>query len=413
MQLLESRADQATGGLDRAEHYRRQLETVVNNATLALFIMDERQHCTYLNPAAEHLTGFTLADVQGRPLHDFIHHTRPDGTPYPIEECPLDSAFPRNVRTQGEEVFVHRDGHFYPVAFTASPVPGEGRPVGTVLEVRDISGEKYALERERLLRELEAHAEDAERARRQAERANQVKSEFLAMMSHELRTPLNAMIGYTGLLLDGIPEALPEAARQKVERIEASAQHLRGMIEEILTFSRLEAGESRVERESVAPGALVAGVKALLEPLAGTKGLGLECSVPADLPRLESDPRRIRQILINLVGNAIKFTDAGEIRLEVAVHGDEIYFRVRDTGPGISPEQMERIFDPFWQAEGGLTRRTDGTGLGLSVAQKLANLLGGELSVSSEIGVGTSFTLRLPYAVERPPQCAGQPRAEV
>lgn len=400
MSPLEPRADNIATGPDRAEHYRRQLATIVNNATLALFIMDEQQHCTYLNPAAEQLTGFTLAEVQGRPLHDFVHHTRPDGTPYPIEECPVDNAFPQNVREQGEEVFIHKEGHFYPVAFTASPILDGGRPVGTILEVRDISDEKYALEREHLLRELEAYAEDAERARRQAERANQVKSEFLAMISHELRTPLNAMIGYTGLLLEGIPEPLTEAARRKVERIEASAQHLRGMIEEILTFSRLEAGESRVDWEEVAPAALLAEVEGLLEPLAAARGLALECRVPARLPSLESDPRRLRQILINLVGNAIKFTNEGGIRLEVEALGDELVFLVTDTGPGIDPGQLARVFDPFWQAEGGLTRRTSGTGLGLSVARRLTELLGGELAVASTVGRGSTFIVRLPL---RPP----------
>ncbi|HEX2077950.1 MAG TPA: PAS domain S-box protein [Longimicrobium sp.] len=124
-----------------ADHYRRQLETVAENATLALFIMDEHQQCTYMNPAAERLTGYRLQELQGKALHYYVHHTRPDGTPYPLEECPIDQAFPQNMREQGEEVFVHRDGHFYPVAFTASPILDGGRTVGTIIEVRDITEE--------------------------------------------------------------------------------------------------------------------------------------------------------------------------------------------------------------------------------------------------------------------------------
>jgi PAS domain S-box-containing protein len=145
----------------RAEDYRRQLEAVCNNATVALFFMDEHQHCTYMNPAAERLTGYSLAEVRGKPLHNFVHHTKPDGTPYPLEECPIDRALPENNQEQGEEIFVHKDGRFYPVAFTASPIRENGRPVGTIIEVRDTTREKQtSAERERLLdREREAREE--------------------------------------------------------------------------------------------------------------------------------------------------------------------------------------------------------------------------------------------------------------
>jgi PAS domain S-box-containing protein len=134
--------------------YRRQLETVAENATLALFIMDEQQRCTYMNPAAERLTGFRLEELQGQALHYHVHHTRPDGTPYPLEECPIDRAFPQNMRESGEEVFVRPDGTFYPVAFTASPIVEDGRPVGTIIEVRDVTEEKRVEHRQAFLAEL-------------------------------------------------------------------------------------------------------------------------------------------------------------------------------------------------------------------------------------------------------------------
>ncbi|BAU15178.1 PAS/PAC sensor hybrid histidine kinase [Leptolyngbya sp. NIES-3755] len=174
--------------LTDAQYYKQYLETVCNNATLALFVMDEYQQCVYMNPAAERLTGYTLAELEGRALHDVIHHTRPDGTPYPLCECPIDQVFPQNNQEQGEEVFVHRDGHFYPVAYTASPIREEGRTIGTVIEVRDITQEKLAqqaqkeaTERERLLRQ------EAETAKERAETLLRSITDAFAVLDHDWR----------------------------------------------------------------------------------------------------------------------------------------------------------------------------------------------------------------------------------
>ena len=248
-----------------------------------------------------------------------------------------------------------------------------------------------------------ARLHEAERrARGEAEAANQAKSDFLAIMSHELRTPLTAVVGYTELLADEVVGPVNETQRDHLARVRASSEHLLMLIEDILSFARIEAGREQVRIEDFGLAALLEQAAVIVRPLAEKKGLGFKLAGHDSRAVMRSDPQKVRQIIINLLANAVKFTTTGGVRLEARVRGDRVEFEVADTGPGIALEHLERVFDAFWQVDQRITRKTGGTGLGLSVARQLARLLGGDVSVRSVIGEGSVFTIDLPLAAPSP-----------
>lgn len=226
--------------------------------------------------------------------------------------------------------------------------------------------------------------------------ANQAKADFLAVMSHELRTPLNAIIGFSDLLLMGVPTSLPEQSVHHVERIRLAAGHLLQMVEEVLSYARMEAGTDAVNAVPTHLGRLVRDSVEVLPSLVRDRDVSIHVDVPTAGPELMTDPDKVRQVITNLVSNAVKFTERGGVRVWLDPAADHVDVVVRDTGIGISSKEQEHIFEPFWQAEGGTTRRYGGTGLGLGVARRLARLLGGELMVDSVPGEGSTFRLRLP-----------------
>jgi signal transduction histidine kinase len=289
------------------------------------------------------------------------------------------------------------------------PLLGPERAIGVLVIRRKVPGEfpgstidllqtfaaqsVLAIQNARLFHEIEEKSQ-------QLELASRHKSQFLANMSHELRTPLNAILGYSELVLDDIYGAVPEKARAALERVQSNGKHLLGLINDVLDLAKIEAGKLTLSLADYAMDEVVASVVAAVEALAAEKHLALTVDVPSDLPIGHGDEQRIRQVLLNLVSNAIKFTDAGEVTITARVGDGAFQVAVSDTGPGISAEDQAKLFQEFQQADSSSTRTKGGTGLGLAISRRFIDLHGGRIRVESAPGHGSTFTFELPITVE-------------
>jgi signal transduction histidine kinase len=230
--------------------------------------------------------------------------------------------------------------------------------------------------------------------------ASRHKSQFLANMSHELRTPLNAILGFGELMLDGVYGEVPDKMRGPLERVQSNGRHLLGLINDVLDLSKIEAGQFNLSLGDYSVDELVRGVYGAVEPLAAEKKLSLSTRVPAGLPTARGDERRLAQALLNLVGNAIKFTDRGEVAIEVSADKDIYTFSVRDTGPGIAEADQAKIFDEFQQLDSSITKAKSGSGLGLAIARRIVEMHGGRIWVDSSVGRGATFSFTAPARLE-------------
>jgi signal transduction histidine kinase len=246
----------------------------------------------------------------------------------------------------------------------------------------------------RLFREIENKS-------RELAEASQHKSKFLANMRHELRTPLNAILGYTELMTDGAYGEPSEKMMGVLKRLEANGRHLLGLINDVLDLSKIEAGQLVLELSDYSIQDIAQTVRSTLEPLAADKKLAFKLDLSPELPSGHGDGRRLTQVLINLVGNAIKFTDAGEVVIKAEANNGSFHVSVRDTGPGISAADQAKLFQEFQQADNAITRKKGGTGLGLAISKRIIEMHGGKIWVESQLGQGSTFTFTLPVMVER------------
>ncbi|GAA0133587.1 hypothetical protein YSY43_04270 [Paenibacillus sp. YSY-4.3] len=356
---------------------------ILGSVSEGIYGLDENGRTVFINKAAATMLGYEQRDFIGKPNHSLIHHTTSEGTDYPAELCPIYQTLQDGIsRAVKEDVLWRRDGSSFLVEYTVNPMIERGQIVGSVVVFQDITGEREIL-----------------RAKESAERTALAKSEFLATMSHEIRTPMNGVIGMTDLLLE---TELNEEQRYFADIISSSSHALLAILDDVLDFSKIEAGKMALEYEIFDLNACVLSAIELFLPSADKKGIQLAYDIASDVPEhIVSDPVRLRQILVNLIGNALKFTEQGEITIWIVRKEAQtpstvlLEVSVTDTGIGIPEDQQHKLFQSFTQVHPVINRKYGGTGLGLAICKKMVELMGGSITVESKEGHGSTFRFTL------------------
>jgi len=389
---------------EQALHDQYQLmQGIADNATAALCMTDAAGRCTYINPAAQELLGYSFLQLRGRALHDVLHTEHDAGEP----PCPLGSGAPHRALRAHADTIRRADGMSIPVLCAMTPIRRDGESVGSVVELRDISAERRAAQ------DREALLAVTEQARVNAEAASQAKDEFLAILSHELRSPLQAMVGWLAALRMH-PDDSATIGRA-VEALDRSLRLQGDLVNDLLDVSRIISGKLTLERTWVDLALIAAAGTDLARPAAAAKSLDLHFVPPVDAVPLLGDPGRLQQMIGNLLSNAIKFTPAGgRVDVRVGAAGDIAQVTVTDTGEGIAADVLPHIFERFRQADSRSTRAHGGLGLGLAIVRHLAEAHGGTVDATSPgLAGGSCFRIELPLAAGARPEAPSSGDASV
>jgi PAS domain S-box-containing protein len=364
--------------VEQIEKLSLQHALILNSVSEGIFGIDRQGKTMFINPPGLDAIGYTTEEIIGVLHHNLTHHTKTDGSDYPVEGPVHRTLNDGQSRSVTEEVFWRKDGSSFLVNYRVNPIYDNGETIGAVVVFTDTTNEREIIS-----------------AKESAERADQAKSEFLAMMSHEIRTPMNGIIGMTDLLLD---TEINGEQREYAEIINASSEALLRIINDILDFSKIEAGKLVLEDEPFDLSAEMGSVIEMFVPKAAEGNLELTLVIDPGIPRyVTGDSTRFRQILVNLIGNALKFTDSGKISITADQQHDHklggrmLEFSVQDTGIGIPTDKLNDLFHSFSQLHPTINRKYGGTGLGLMICKRLVEMMGGEISVESTEGVGSAF----------------------